>query len=179
LVIVSPCVPCRVVLDQTLLAQRNLTISSKLRYDRLFYQLSTIMSTQISFMEGQFDALVNSMWWNLDEKYGRTSHSNNPNPNLLTPFLNTLRHAWDTLLLRLTLVFVAPYILGLFTVIEDPFYVGLKLVTFGLLWPWIYRIFIYNMFLDPLRHLPGPKVSFQNPAYSGSLVIRPRSRNPK
>jgi hypothetical protein len=121
------------------------------------------MSTETSFIEGQLDALINSIWWNLDEKYGRTTHSNNPNPNLLTTILDTLHQAWDTLLLRLTLAFVAPYILGLFTVIEDPFRVGMKLVTFGLLWPWIYRIFIYNMFLDPLRHLPGPKVLPLNP----------------
>jgi hypothetical protein len=137
------------------------------------------MSTEISFIEGQVDALINSIWWNLDEKYGRTTLSNNPNPSFLTTMLDTLHHAWDTLLLRLTLAFVAPYVLRLFTLVEDPFRVGMKLVTFGLVWPWIYRIFIYNMFLDPLRHLPGPKVLPQYPTDTGSLAIRPWSRNSK
>ena len=118
------------------------------------------MSTELPFVEAQIDAFVNTMWWSLDQKFGRVIRPPcRENPNGLITAVDRLQQVWDSVATRLTIAFALPYILRYVVVVENPFRVGVGLIGFCILWPWIYQIFIYTRFLDPLRHLPGPKVS--------------------
>lgn len=112
------------------------------------------------YLEGQFDALIKSIWWIVDEKLGRMAHpAIRGNRNIITNTFDCLEHLWDTVTIRLTLAVVAPYVLHYLHYIGSPSGLAIRLLIFGLVWPWVYRIVIYNPFLDPLRHLPGPKVA--------------------
>ena|ERR1700737_4975243 len=121
------------------------------------------MSTDLSPFEAKVDAFTHAIFWNLDEKIVRskyrTFHKNNP----FLFAIDCLEYMWETVTIRLSLAFIAPYILRHFEVVEDPSGLAKKLLIFGIVWPWIYRSFIYNVFLDPLRHLPGPKVVHHHP----------------
>jgi len=116
------------------------------------------MSTELPWLEGLIDSFVNTLWWSLDQKLGRT---NNPivrqNPSILTIAGDSFQKIWDNTWLRLTLGFLAPYILRQYMEIDNPFKLGLWGVAIAFIWPWIYQICIYTWFLDPLRNLPGPK----------------------
>jgi hypothetical protein len=117
------------------------------------------MSTELSFVEAQIDAFVNTMWWSLDQKFGRLIRPRcRENRNILIAAIDQLEQIWDSVATRLTIAFTLPYILQYFDVVENPFRIGMGLVGFSIVWPWVYQIFIYTRFLDPLRHLPAPKV---------------------
>lgn len=118
------------------------------------------MSVELPFFEAQIDAFLNTVWWTLDEKFGRTARPKvRENPTFLTDIIDGLVQIWDSVVARLSIAFFTPYILRYIGVIKDPMWVSLRLGLFCIVWPWIYQIFIYVPFLDPLRHLPGPKVS--------------------
>jgi hypothetical protein len=117
------------------------------------------MATELPFLEAQLDAFTNSVWWSFDEKFGRTTRPKvHDNPTILNATSDLLQKAWDSVAIRLTMAFVVPYSFRFVMVIKDPLRMGLALVGFCIVWPWIYQIFIYTRFLDPTRHLPGPKV---------------------
>jgi hypothetical protein len=116
------------------------------------------MSTELPFIEAQIDAFTNTIWWSLDEKFGRVIRpSIRQNPSIFTLASGHIQRTWDSVSMRLTLAFVLPYIFRYVMTVENPFRLGLGLVGFCIVWPWIYQIFIYSWFLDPLRHLPAPK----------------------
>lgn len=118
------------------------------------------MSTELPFVEAQIDAFVNTMWWSLDQKFGRLIRRRRPeNRNTLIAAIDQLEQIWDSVATRLSIAFTLPYILQYVDVVENPFRVGMGLVGFCIVWPWVYQIFIYTRFLDPLRHLPAPKVT--------------------
>ena len=117
------------------------------------------MSTDLPFFEGQVDALVNTMWWSLDEKFGRTTRPRvRSNPTTLTRTLDDFQRIWDSVAMRLSLAFFLPHFLKSFVEIESPYRIGMVLVLVCVIWPWVYSILIYLPFLDPLRKLPAPKV---------------------
>jgi hypothetical protein len=121
---------------------------------------STGMSIELPFIEGQIDAFTNTMWWSLDHKFGRLIRPPaRKNPNILTTTIDHLQGIWDSVVTRLSLAFIIPHVLRVFITVENPFRVGWYLVCFCIAWPWIYEIFIYTWFLDPLRKLPAPKAS--------------------
>ena len=117
------------------------------------------MSTDLPFVEAQIDGFLNTMWWSLDQNFGRlTRRPFRENPNTLITAVDQLQRIWDSVATRLSVAFALPYIVRHIVAIESPFRVGMGLVGFCIVWPWIYQIFIYTRFLDPLRDLPGPKV---------------------
>lgn len=119
------------------------------------------MTTELPFLEAQLDAFTNSIWWSFDEKFGRTTRPKvHENPTLVTATGDFLQRIWDSVALRLVLAFAVPYSLRYLMVIKDAFSIGLGLAAFCIVWPWIYQIFIYTRFIDPTRHLPGPRVSY-------------------
>ena len=119
------------------------------------------MSTDLPFPAAQVDALINTIWWTLDERFGRTTRPPiRRDPSLLTRALDDCTRLWDSLVMRLSLAFFLPHFLQSFVEIEKPYRTSLILVLFCVVWPWVYQIFIYLPFLDPLRHLPSPKVCF-------------------
>jgi hypothetical protein len=126
------------------------------------------MSTELPFVEAQLDALTNTIWWTLDQKFGRVARPLSP-PTMLS----RLQQIWDSLYDRLSIALGAPYLLAAFDMCERPGRLVLWLWTLCLLGPWIYQIFVYAKFLDPLRKLPGPKVSHRSNArlILGTLVI--------
>ena len=117
------------------------------------------MSTDLPFLEAQLDALANTIWWSLEEKLGRTAHPPiRHNPSLVIRALDNLTWLWDSVAMRTTLAFLFPHFLKRFVEIDKPYQLSVILVLFCVVWPWIYQIFIYIPFFDPLRHLPSPKV---------------------
>jgi hypothetical protein len=117
------------------------------------------MSTELPFVEAQIDAFSNTMWWSLDQKFGRVIRPRiYENPNILSRVVDQLQQIWDSVAIRISIAFAIPYVLRYFVFVENPFRVGMGLVGFCIVWPWVYQIFIYTWCLDPLRHLPGPKV---------------------
>jgi len=117
------------------------------------------MSTDLPFLEAQVDALVNTIWWTLEEKLGRTTRPPiRHNPSLVTKTLDDLTRIWDSVAMRTSLAFFFPHFLKSFVEIDKPYRMSVILVLFCIVCPWIYQIFIYLPFLDPLRHLPSPKV---------------------
>jgi len=120
------------------------------------------MSTDLPFFEAQVDALVNTIWWTLDEKFGRIARPRfRSNPSLLTKTHDDLQRVWDSVAMRLSLAFFFPHFLKSFVDIERPYQIGMILLGFCVVWPWVYSILIYTPFLDPLRKLPAPKVLIQ------------------
>ena len=120
------------------------------------------MSTELSFFEGQFDAFTNALWGIWDQKLGkRLNPQVSENPGLLTAAFDQVEQIWDSVMMRLSFAFLAPYVLRYFVAIEDPCRLALRLVGFCIVWPWIYQCFIYTWFLDPLRYFPSPKVVLQ------------------
>ena len=116
-----------------------------------------------SALEAQADALFNTIWWTMDQKFGRTNRLKAFVPDsVMGRFRRQARMIWDTVWLRVVLAYSLPYVLGWFVEVEDPANLGRRLVLCSVFGPWIYHIFIYTWFLDPLRHLPGPKVFSPN-----------------
>jgi hypothetical protein len=117
------------------------------------------MSTDLPFLEAQLDALTNTIWWSLDQKFGRVARPSNP-PTVLS----RVQQIWDSVFYRLSIALIVPYALYYSeisfagVVVERPLRVVCWLWTVCILGPWIYQIFVYSLFLDPLRRLPGPKV---------------------
>ena len=105
-------------------------------------------------MEAQLDALLNTIWWTLDQKFGRVARPLSP-PTITS----RLQQIWDSLFYRLSIALAIPYVLRLWNLCARPGKVALWLWSLCLLGPWIYQIFVYSKFLDPLRKLPGPEVS--------------------
>jgi len=139
------------------------------------------MSTELPFWEGQMDALVNTLWWTFDEKFGRMAHRSPSRGDSLFAVLKwhaerlSLSVPW-----RIALAFSLPYVLGVAIPVADKWGQAWKCVALVLVWPWIWRSFVYVRFLDPLRHLPGPKVLLYRALLtSGTLVIRLGSRGAK
>ena len=131
------------------------------------------MSTELPFWEGQIDALANTLWWTFDEKFGRMAHHS---PSEDEPVLELLKGHVERVCLsvpwRVGIAFCIPYIARLAMDVRDPWDQAWKCVLFVLVWPWIHHAFIYTKFLDPLRHLPGPKVfATRNELSLGTLAI--------
>lgn len=117
------------------------------------------MSTDLPFLEGQIDALVNTIWWTIDRKYGHVARPPiRESPNIFVQIFDQIERIWDSVATRLTLAFAVPYVLQYATAVENPFRMGIWLVGLCIVLPWVYHIFIYTPFIDPLRHLPSPKV---------------------
>ena len=105
------------------------------------------------------DAFANTLWWTFDEKFGRmTHHSPRENESLLALLKGLVERISLSVPWRVSIAFCIPFIARLVTDVPDPWDQACKCVLFVLVWPWIYHAFIYTKFLDPLRHLPGPKV---------------------
>lgn len=115
------------------------------------------MSTELPFVEAQLDALTNTIWWTLDQKFGRVTRPLSP-PTILS----RLQQIWDSLFYRLSIATVVPYLLSLFDKCHRPGRMAVWLWGLCILGPWVYQIFVYSWFIDPLRRLPGPKVSSQS-----------------
>ena len=117
------------------------------------------MSTDLPFLEAQLDALTNTVWWTLDHKFGRVARPLSP-PTLFS----RVQQIWDSVFYRLIIAIIVPFawhysgisLAGV--VVERPGRVVSWLWAGCLLAPWLYQIFVYSWFLDPLRRLPGPKV---------------------
>jgi hypothetical protein len=126
------------------------------------------MSTELPFVEAQLDALTNTIWWTLDQKFGRVARPLSP-PTVLS----RLQQIWDSLFYRLSIALGIPYLLAVLGMCERPGRLAVWLWTLCLLGPWIYQIFVYAKFLDPLRKLPGPKVSRSSNMFLilGTLVV--------
>jgi hypothetical protein len=119
------------------------------------------MSTELPFWEGQLDALVNTFWWTFDEKFGRMAqHSASGNDSRFAALKWHLERLLLSIRWRVALVFSLPYVLGVVVPVEDKWGLAWKCVVWVLVLPWIWRGLFYVRFLDPLRHLPGPKVLF-------------------
>lgn len=117
------------------------------------------MATELPFIEGHIDAFVNTMWWALDQKFGRLIRPPvRENPSTSAIAIDHLQQIWDSVATRLSVALILPYVLRYVMVVENPLRVGFGLVGFCIVWPWVYQIFIYTWFLDPLRKLPAPKV---------------------
>ena len=112
-----------------------------------------------SLLEDQADALLSTFWWHADQKYGRTTRLEASIPRTtLGRIYRQARLIWENLLLRMALFYTLPYVLSVSVELERPGRLGGQLALLSFLAPWFYHIFIYTWFLDPLRHLPGPKV---------------------
>jgi tetrahydromethanopterin S-methyltransferase subunit E len=117
------------------------------------------MSTDLPYIEGLIDALANTIWWTFDLKFGRLARPRvRRHPNFFTIVIDHVQRIWDSVAMRLVIATISPYIMQYIFDIRHPFRLVLNLVVLSLTWPWIYQIFIYTWFLDPLRRLPGPKV---------------------
>jgi hypothetical protein len=116
------------------------------------------MSTELPFFEGQADALINTIWWGLDHRFGGQARKRaSEDPNSLNAII--LRK-FDSVAFRVCVVGSIPYLLRPLFPTETPFRWAIILIALYILGPWLYSIFIYTPFLDPLRHLPHLKVSF-------------------
>jgi hypothetical protein len=117
------------------------------------------MSTDLPYIEGHIDALANTVWWTLDLKFGRLVHPQfSSHPSFLTTTIDHLQRVWDSVAFRLALTIIFTYAFHYIFAIQHPFQLALKCIVICLTAPWLYQIFIYTNFLDPLRNLPGPKV---------------------
>ena len=119
------------------------------------------MSTELPFLEGQVDALTNTIWWSLDRRFGQARRRASEDQNSLNAIVPGI---WDSFAMRTCLLGATPYVLRPFVPIENPLKLGIILIVLSTLVPLLYSIFIYTPFLDPLRHLPHLKVrsSLQN-----------------
>jgi hypothetical protein len=126
------------------------------------------MSTELPFLEGQFDAFFNSLWWSLDEKFGKARKSHRKK-SFFSSSVGSVWRIWDNVILRLALAASAPYLLGIFIPVAAPGNVALKTLVVCIVGPWLYRIWIYNPFFDPLRHLPEAKAALPR----ASLIVGP------
>jgi hypothetical protein len=137
------------------------------------FLVSTMAGGLSSFIEGQADALFNTIWWHSDSKFGLTNRIKHSAPGSTVGRLwREARLVWYNVLLRASLLLMLPYVLAVFCALDRPGRLGMQLACASVTVPWIYHICIYTWFLDPLRHLPGPKVSCLINANAGPLAIR-------
>jgi hypothetical protein len=114
------------------------------------------MSTELPFVEGQVDALTNTIWWGLDHRFGgQARRRESEDPNSLIAFVSGL---WDSFAIRFGALGVAPFLARYFIPVENPLKWSLSLIAISIVGPVLYSIFIYTPFLDPLRRLPHLKV---------------------
>jgi hypothetical protein len=118
------------------------------------------MSAEPPFWEDQMDALIDTLWWAFDEKFGCMAlHSASSKDSLFATLKGHDERLSFPIPWRIALAFSLPYVLGVVIIVEDKWRLAWKCVVWVLVWPCIWQGLFYVRFMDPLRHLPEPKVA--------------------